>query len=236
MMPAPARQKLMLSLAIDTSSHVCAAAVHDTRRDIVLAQASEELERGHAERLMDVVNGVLVAAKISYGGIERIIVTTGPGSFTGVRVGLAAARGMALGLGIEICGVSTLETAHWHAVNLGAGAETPLLVVMDARRDEAYCQIFGINGGKKAPFVAKYPEIAAMLEANVAWQLCGSGAVRVNNIGGGGFAILHDLAIAPIAAISRFGASLTCDNHRPEPLYLRAPDAKPQPGYALQRA
>ena len=236
MMPAPARLKLMLSLAIDTSSNVCAAAVHDTNRDIVLAQASEELERGHAERLMDVVNGVLVAAKISYGGIERIIVTTGPGSFTGVRVGLAAARGMALGLGIEICGVSTLETAHWHAVNLGAGAETALLVVMDARRDEAYCQIFGLNGGKGAPFVAKYPEIAAMLEANVGWQLCGSGAARVNNIGGGGFAILHDLAFAPIAAISQFGASLTCDNHRPEPLYLRAPDAKSQLGYALQRA
>ncbi len=103
--------KAMISLAIDTSAHLCAAAVHDLATDAILAEASEDIGRGHAERLMDVISGVLAAAGVEYSGLSRVIVTVGPGSFTGVRVGLATARGIALGLGVDVCGVSVLEAA-----------------------------------------------------------------------------------------------------------------------------
>jgi tRNA threonylcarbamoyladenosine biosynthesis protein TsaB len=227
----------MISLAIDTSAHLCAAALHDSSGDAILSQASEDIGRGHAERLMDVIAGVLAQARVEYSGIGRVIVTTGPGSFTGIRVGLATARGIALGLGIDARGVSVLEAAAL-AAREGSGecAASPLLAVMDARRGEAYCQVF--DGGDPAPepFVAAYHQLLPLLASRGDWLLCGSGAQHLNDAAGAGFRMLHELAAVPIATIARLGASSQSPAARPEPLYLRAPDAKPQEGFALKRA
>jgi len=224
----------MISLAIDTSAHLCAAAVHDSEGDTILSQAGEDIGRGHAERLMDVIAGVLAQASIDYSGLGKVIVTTGPGSFTGIRVGLATARGIALGLGIEARGVSVLEAAALAAREQGTGG--PLIVVMDARRGEAWCQVFDNGAAAAEPFVAAYHQLLPLLASRADWQLCGSGAQNLNVAAGAGFPVLHELAAVPIATIARLGASSRLPAARPEPLYLRAPDAKPQEGFALKRA
>jgi tRNA threonylcarbamoyladenosine biosynthesis protein TsaB len=225
----------MISLAIDTSAHLCAAAVHDSAADRILAEASEDIGRGHAERLMDVIAGVLARAGVEYSGLGRVTVTVGPGSFTGVRVGLATARGIALGLGIDVCGVGVLEAAAETARQAPGWREgVPLAVVLDARRGEAYGQLFGPSGG--APFVAAYHQFAALLDGAADWQLCGSGALHLNAAAGTGFPVLHELAAMPIGVIARLGAFRQPSANRPEPLYLRAPDAKPQQAFVLKRA
>jgi tRNA threonylcarbamoyladenosine biosynthesis protein TsaB len=226
----------MISLAIDTSAHLCAAAVHDSAADTILAQESEDIGRGHAERLMDVIAAVLRQAGIEYSQIGRVIVTTGPGSFTGVRVGLATARGIALGLGIDACGVSVLEAAALAArQDNPQSAAVPLLAVLDARRGEAYCQVFQ-PGEHAEPFVASYHQLLPLLASREDWVLCGSGAQNLNVAAGSNIPVLHEMAAVPIATIARLGAASVSPAARPEPLYLRAPDAKPQEGFALKRA
>jgi tRNA threonylcarbamoyladenosine biosynthesis protein TsaB len=227
----------MISLAIDTSAHLCAAAIHDSGRDAILSEATEEIGRGHAERLMDVISAVLTAAGKDYSALGRVIATTGPGSFTGIRVGLATARGIGLGLGIEVCGVGTLEAAAFEARRLAPQSQArPLLACFDARRGEAYCQFFDAPGAPEGPFVASYHEIPPLMASRRDWSLCGSGAEAVNAAAGTAFPVLHGLAAIPIASVARLGAAKPSPTGKPEPLYLRAPDAKPQEGFVLKRA
>jgi tRNA threonylcarbamoyl adenosine modification protein YeaZ len=230
-----ARLGAMISLAIDTSAHLCAAALHDSAGDAILAEASEDIGRGHAERLMDIIAVVLSDAGLEYSAIARVIVTVGPGSFTGIRVGLATARGIALGLGIEACGVGVLEAAAEVARQNGSwDGSRPLMAVLDAKRGEAYGQAFGEAAGE--PFVAPYHHFPPQLSGSQDWLLCGSGARHVNEAAGTGYPVLHQLAAMPISVIARLGASRKPSAARPEPLYLRAPDAKPQQAFVLNRA
>lgn len=225
----------MISLAIDTSAHLCAAALHDSDSDAILAEVSEDIGRGHAERLMDVIGAVLSSAGVEYSAIGRVIVTVGPGSFTGIRVGLATARGIALGLGIEACGVGVLDAAVEVVRQDGRwDGSRPLLAVLDARRGEAYGQAFGDAAGE--PFVAPYHHYPLQLAGSKDWLLCGSGARHVNESAGTGYPVLHELAAMPISVIARLGAFREPSASRPEPLYLRAPDAKPQQAFVLKRA
>lgn len=98
----------MIVLAIDTAGVDCSAAVYDAQNSVVLAEVSETLGKGHAERLMAMIDEALAKAGRDLREVSRIAVTVGPGSFTGIRVGVAAARGLALALGVECVGVSTL--------------------------------------------------------------------------------------------------------------------------------
>src|SRR6202040_1588458 len=86
----------MRVLALDTALDACAAAVLDTERRDLPASETQPMSRGHAEALMPMVARVMDAARLEFSDIDRIAVTIGPGSFTGVRVGIAAARGIAL--------------------------------------------------------------------------------------------------------------------------------------------
>jgi tRNA threonylcarbamoyl adenosine modification protein YeaZ len=225
----------MISLAIDTSAHLCAAAVHDSASDTILAEASEDIGRGHAERLMDVIAGVLSRAGLEYSSLGKVIVTVGPGSFTGIRVGLATARGIALGLGIEACGVGVLEAAAMVARQSGEwDGSAPLLAILDAKRGEAYAQGFGAAAGE--PYVAPYHQFPALLSPYPQWLLCGSGAPHVNAATGADYPVLHTLSAMPVSVIARLGASRAPSSARPEPLYLRAPDSKPQQAFVLRRA
>ncbi|MEC9343903.1 MAG: tRNA (adenosine(37)-N6)-threonylcarbamoyltransferase complex dimerization subunit type 1 TsaB [Pseudomonadota bacterium] len=226
----------MITLAIDTSAHLCAAALHDDAGDRLLSQCSEDIGRGHAERLMDVVAAVLDEARLGYRDLDRIAVGIGPGSFTGVRVGIAAARGMALGLGIVALGVGALDALHASARRDG-NPEGTVLALLDARRGEVYAQFFASRapGYPTAPFVADCAQVAALLgdDSNIA--LCGSGADAVAAALGRDVPVVHRLAAAPVADYARLGAAVA-GGSRPEPLYVRAPDARPQTGFALARA
>lgn len=214
----------MITLAMDTAATACAACLLDGLSGKVLAERSIELGRGHAEHLIDIIRACLVEAGEDFASIERIVATVGPGSFTGVRVGLATARGLGLGLGVPVTGVSSLEAAHACARELGASG--PVAVVLDARRDEAYFQLFTDDEADE-PRVLAYPQIAARLPVGPV-TLCGSGAERLRSlVETGQPPVIHTLAAAPIATIARLGATRPAAGRPPEPIYLRPPDAKP---------
>jgi tRNA A37 threonylcarbamoyladenosine modification protein TsaB len=111
-----------------------------------------------------------------------------------------------------------------------------LLACFDARRGETYCQFFDAPGAPDGPFVASYHEIPALMAFRRDWSLCGSGAEAVNAAAGTAYPVLHALSAIPIAAVARLGAAKPPSSDKPEPLYLRAPDARPQEGFVLRRA
>ncbi len=215
----------MIVLAIDTAGVGCYAALYDLGQDTVLGAAGADIGRGHAERLMDFVDAALDAAGVDIKAIGRIAVTVGPGSFTGIRVGVAVARGLALALGVPAVGVSSLS-----ALAADHRTGTPLLVAMDAKRDEVYWQRFAADGTQATP-----PAIATLAEArDIAARHDGA-------IAGSAAHLLRDGAPqeadgVSIVTVARLGAKLDPHDNLPKPLYLRGPDAKPQAGFAIRRA
>src|ERR1700719_2531943 len=134
----------MRVLALDTAPEPCAAAVLDTERRDLVASETQPMSRGHAEALMPMVARVMDAARLEFSDIDRIAVTIGPGSFTGVRVGIAAARGIALAAGRPAIGLTTL--AAFTAPHVAAGFAGTVVPVIDARHGLVYMQVFGPGG------------------------------------------------------------------------------------------
>ena len=134
----------MRVLAIDTALEACSVAVLDTERAEVRVHESLPMQRGHAEALMPLIARVMDRAQLDFAALDRIAVTTGPGSFTGLRVGIAAARGIALAAGKPAVGLSTL--AAFAAPFIAADDTLPVVVAIDARHDHVYLQVFGPGG------------------------------------------------------------------------------------------
>src|SRR5688500_72415 len=134
----------MRVLAIDTALAVCAAAVFDTERGSTIASESLPMFRGHAEALMPLIARVMDQGNLEFAELDRIAVTTGPGSFTGLRVGIAAARAIALAAGKTAVGLSTLAT--YAAPHIAEDDSVPVVAVVDARHDQVYLQVFGAGG------------------------------------------------------------------------------------------
>lgn len=134
----------MKILALDTAASYCAAAVYDAGRDVVLAQVSENIGKGHAEVLMDYVSRALAEAGVTIKDIDRVAVNIGPGSFTGVRIGVSAARGFALALGCPAIGVTAFEALADETLARVPGK--PVTILLDAHRGEIYGQTFDANG------------------------------------------------------------------------------------------
>ena len=132
----------MKVLAIDTASSACSAAV--ATEGVVIAGRSEAMTRGQAEVLMPMVQEVMAAAKSAYSDLDLVAVTIGPGSFTGLRTGLAAARGIALAQGIPAVGVTTLEAVAAAAARNATASEAalPIVVALETRRADLYIQRF----------------------------------------------------------------------------------------------
>src|SRR5271170_3624703 len=135
----------MLILAIDTALDACAAGVLDTEAAELIAQESLAMKRGHAEALMPLLARVIKASGIGFDALDRIAVTTGPGSFTGLRVGLAAARGIALAANKPVVGLTTLSA--YAAPVVSRNGEHPVVSAIDARHDQVYFQVVSGNGG-----------------------------------------------------------------------------------------
>ena len=225
----------MRVLAIDTALEVCAAAVLDTESGL-LARESLPMVRGHAEALMPLVARVMSQSRLEFNDLDRIAVTVGPGSFTGLRVGVAAARGFALAAGKPAVGLTTL--AAFAAPHVAANDEIPLISVIDARNDQVYMQLFG-PGGR----TIIQPRIATVRDAV---RAASAGPARVIGTGAGLVAAawpagdppppLVDAARAPLIEwVAHLGAAAMQTHTLPKPLYLRAPDAQPQDASRLAR-
>jgi tRNA threonylcarbamoyl adenosine modification protein YeaZ len=221
----------MRLLAIDTALDACSTAVFDTQQG-VLAEETLPMARGHAEALMPQIARVMAAAGLAFEALDRIAVTVGPGSFTGLRVGVSAARGIALAAHKPAVGVTTLLVL---AMPLLAGdANVPVVVVIDARHDHAYMQTFGTGG-----IALTEPRIAPLREA---FDGLPDGRVRLVGSASQKLAALalretsiDDRNTPEIRWVAALGADAPADAP-PRPLYLRAPDARPQQiGHLLQR-
>jgi tRNA threonylcarbamoyladenosine biosynthesis protein TsaB len=225
----------MRILAIDTALEACSAAVLDTDSGAV-ASESLPMVRGHAEALMPLIARVMNDAELEFADLDRIAVTVGPGSFTGLRVGVAAARGIAVAAGKPAVGLTTL--AALAAPYVATDDKAPLIAAIDARNDQVYMQLFAAAGRTLIE-----PKVATLRETV---RAAVTGSARV--VGSAAEAIVAawpadvrppsvvDAARAPaIDWVARLGAAATQALSLPKPLYLRAPDAQPQDAASLPR-
>ncbi|MEN5247588.1 tRNA (adenosine(37)-N6)-threonylcarbamoyltransferase complex dimerization subunit type 1 TsaB [Brucella pseudintermedia] len=224
----------MKILALDTAASWCSVAVYDSDGDVMLADMSENIGKGHAEVLMTYIERALTEAELSLRHMDRVAVNIGPGSFTGVRIGVSAARGFALALDIPALGITAFEALA--AETRVANPEKPVLVFLDAHRGEIYAQSFDAKGTPSGGPLVLAREEAQALAASRAENtvLAGSAARAINEDIGGRFALGPVEPTAKIGTYARL-ASLRQPGDAPKPLYMRGPDAKPQVGFALPR-
>jgi tRNA threonylcarbamoyladenosine biosynthesis protein TsaB len=211
-------------LVIDTSGPVCAAGIYDSGKGEIVASKSEMLGKGHAERLISMIDEVLTEARLTLQDMTRIGVTIGPGSFTGIRVGVAAARGFALSLGIPAVGVTTLQVVAEQVLEIDPPA--PVVAMIDAGRQEIFAQAFLPEG-------VMLTEPAAYDHEAVRQMIDRFGAIAT---GTGVDALAgreHAPDPYPLDRIGRIAARLA-DDTAASPVYIRGAGAKPQSGFAVK--
>ena len=195
----------MIVLALDTALGACQAAV--LKGDLILAAMSEPMERGHQERLAPLVRETMQASGLAFSDLDRVAVVVGPGSFTGVRVGLAFAKGLSLALDIPCVGVGSMEA-------LASGVSGLAAAVIDAPRGQRYLQIF-----RDGAALAQPEALLAEAEAARVASLVDGPVRRIGPAADGP-------AFPDIAAVARMAAARDAPKGRPSPVYLRPPDAK----------
>jgi tRNA threonylcarbamoyladenosine biosynthesis protein TsaB len=205
-------------LVLDTCLAVCQAAVFDDAR--VLAAVSEPMARGHQERLAPMVREAMAAAQAGFQTLDRIAVTVGPGSFTGLRVGLAFAKGLALVLDQPCVGIGTLA-----ALAASARQDARRAAVIDAGRGGVYLQIFEGPNELTAPDTLPIETAAARLaELAPVEFLIGPHATRMAT----GLAASEAIDLPAPAPGAIANLAIAAPAIPPRPLYLRAPDARPK--------
>jgi len=218
----------MLILAIDTALDACAAAVLDTDAAKIIALESQPMKRGHAEALMPLIARVMKASGVAFTSLDRIAVTTGPGSFTGLRVGLSAARGIALAAAKPVVGLTTLTA--YAAPFVGENGAHPIISAIDARHDHVYFQVVSGDG---SPLVKpKVAPISEALEASRfgAPHLVGNAAKILADRWPSDAPPPSKVDVQPapdITWVAWVGAAVSPATAPAKPYYLRAPDAKP---------
>ena len=209
----------MRVLVIDTALGLCSAGVFEVEGGEVrvLGLRSEAMTKGHQERLAGMVRDAAAEAG-GFGAIDRIGVTVGPGSFTGLRVGLAFAQGLGAALGRPVVGISTLD-----GLAASVGGEGPTAALIDARRGQVYAR-FWSGGAPQGP--------AEALSIETARERAGALGPDARLVGSGTGLIADDPALESLpgpapAALARLAAAADPGTSPPRPIYLRAPDATP---------
>lgn len=218
-------------LALDTTLGACSAAVI-VDGDVV-AHSKQDRARGHVELLLPMIEEVREKASTELSELDFIAATVGPGTFAGVRVGLSAAKGLGLALGIQLIPVTSLEAIICEFCAFNPDFKGEVTVAIDARRGEIYMQSYNVTEGEFKP---KYEAHALSIED--AFEKLGS---ELTTIIGSGASLLSDngniemdqyqspsAKFVGIAALRKMSEAISC--HAISPLYLRAPDAiKPTP-------
>lgn len=224
----------MITLCIDTASINCAVTLID--RGTIIAHVLETIGKGHAEKLIDQIDQVSKIANIKLEHINRIAVNIGPGSFTGVRIGVATARAFSLALEIPSIGVSSLEALAYQVIQ--QDASRPVSIILNAGRDMYYRQDFNTKMQPLCEAVIQSSEdIIASLQGPL--TLSGDAAAIIiaqleieSNLQKNIFHIQHAMADTQYFGLI---SETKQPNGSPHPLYLRDADAKPQIGFALPR-
>ena len=209
----------------------------------------EPMEKGHAERLVPMIGEVMLEAGLAFTDLERIAVTNGPGSFTGTRISVAAARALALSFSVDVVAVSSLavmaeQAARYLASDPSAAhgpgiGEATLLIAVDARRGEVYAQQFrtSVADPITAPLLLSVQDAAALAES-APIVVAGSGAEAVAQAANalGHRAAAHLPSLLPDARdLCHVAATMQAGSSAIKPLYLRPADAKPQTGKTIER-
>ncbi|QIB33861.1 tRNA (adenosine(37)-N6)-threonylcarbamoyltransferase complex dimerization subunit type 1 TsaB [Ancylobacter pratisalsi] len=226
----------MLILAIDTALEACAVAVHDMDIDSTLAIARVVMARGHAEALVPLVDEVMTESGRRFSDIDAFAVTVGPGSFTGLRVGLSAARGFGLATGKPVIGISTL--AALAAPLLAEDDDIPVAAAVDARHGNIYLQMIGPGGRVLVGARAMALKDAARAVAIGPVRLAGSGAALLAAAWPSGERppLRVDAEATPDPVwVARLASVSDPAKAPPRPLYLREADAKPQTAGRIAR-
>ncbi len=203
----------MRIVALDTSGPRCAVAVWAS--GAVILSRSEPMQRGQAERLIPMAQAALDHSGLAWRDIDALAVAVGPGNFTGVRIGVSAARGLALALGIPAIGVSTFEA-------LAEGADGPVLISLDARRDRLYLQGFG--AAEMAPRMVEPVELQR-LALPPQTQCRGHRAAWL--AGMLGLVAGDEETAPPPEALARVAAARPTPGPPAAPMYLRGAEAQP---------
>ena len=220
----------MRILAVDTALGGCSAALLEDEK--ILAHIFEAMDRGHAERLAPMVDAAMKQAAAEFSSLDRLAVTTGPGTFTGQRVGLAFMRGLRLALKKPLTGVTTLE-----AIALAAQSETgkpKAAVLHDARRAEAYLLLRQGEAVIQQPVVLPFAQAIERIRAFGSCAVAGTGAPDAIEALGADFT-LSAMRQPDALWVARLAQRQAPPDDAPGPLYLRAPDAKLPGGKTLEQ-
>ena len=226
----------MRILALDTALPAVSACVLDSQSPEPLVSEFVPMERGHAEALMPLIERVVARVDGGFASIDRIAVTVGPGSFTGIRIGVAAAQGVALACGIRAVGVSTL--AALAAPLLFDEPDGIIVSAIDARHGHIFFTAYG-PGGR----VLTSPRILPLEDA---CRLLGAGRIRAVGSGapllrmeteklGGNMIVVNNAPSPEIFAVARLGLVADPENAPARPIYLKAPDVRPAANPSLPR-
>lgn len=215
-------------LAIDTALAATSACLLVPGQTVPFATETLFMQAGHAEALLPLVDRVVARAPGGFSAVTRVAVTIGPGSFTGIRIGVAAARAFGLACRVPVVGVSTLSALAAPAI--AVGARPPIVAAIDARHGNVYVQSFGPRGETLVG--------PALMSVDAAARALGSGPLRL--IGSGGPALARAAfalgvtadaegfhALPDIDFVARLGLLADPERAIARPLYLKAPDAAP---------
>jgi tRNA threonylcarbamoyladenosine biosynthesis protein TsaB len=213
----------MLILGINTAGDTCEAAL--VRDGAVIGALWESMTQGHDARLAPVVDQVMREADVAFSDLNRIAVVVGPGSFTGVRVGVAFARGLALALEASAVGVSSLEALE------ELPSQGRVLGLLPAKRRPPektwWAQVLADGRGAAEPFEASEDQLASL--AREVGAMCGG----LSDVPDFGVRRIHSKPSAVAAAL--FAGKLVGDLPPPRPIYVREPDATPMNPISMSR-
>ncbi len=217
----------MIILAIDTCENHCSAALIDTDLEAkVLAHQSEQIGRGHAERLLPLIDELFMSTPdVSYGDISRVAVTTGPGTFTGLRIGLSAARGIALTVNVPCVGLTSLQILALQAKALGHVGLVHAMIM--GRGGQAFYQMFEILSDTMLPMAQAEP--SSRHADDIVQTIRDRGGLAVGS-GAQLFTDNHkdiDIKVVPlnVRILGLAAAVINPKDYPADPTYFRPPDA-----------
>jgi tRNA threonylcarbamoyladenosine biosynthesis protein TsaB len=218
----------LIVLALDTALAACSVCLFDAQRDKVIASESAVLGKGHAEALLPMLERVIAKLDGGWGAIDRIGVSVGPGSYTGLRVGIAAARAAALATGRPAIGVTTL--AALAAPLLGVSEDMPIAAAIDARHGNVFFQLFSPEGRPlEEPAALSLAEAAERIGDRPV-HLVGSASQALLSVvmqRGGKARASHAEAAPDIVCVAKLAAAADPNASAPDPVYVKPAQARP---------